>query len=60
MDILRLLFEYKADANITDSDGDTALHMTESAEIARLLIEFGADPTLKNDEGFLVRLAKPR
>jgi ankyrin repeat protein len=48
------LFKYKANVNIQDEEGDSPLHLTETEEIARILVENGADPNLKNDDGFIV------
>ena len=39
------------DLNAQDEDGNTALHFLESMEIAQLLIEAGADPTILNARG---------
>ncbi|CAO1628480.1 unnamed protein product [Jaminaea pallidilutea] len=42
----------EAAVHVTDSDGDTPLHVAEDIETATILIdEFGADPSRKNDEG---------
>lgn len=52
LDLLRtLLTTYSADANITDTDGDSALFVCESVDAAKVLIEHGCDPKLKNSEG---------
>lgn len=47
--------EYGADVNITDEEGDTPLHVVETVECAKLLIELGADPKTANKAGYLVR-----
>lgn len=39
-----------ADANARADMGQTPLHMAESAAIARLLVDAGADPELVDDE----------
>jgi ankyrin repeat protein len=39
------------DVNAKDCDGDTPLHHCDDAISARLLIEGGADHTIKNDDG---------
>ena len=39
--------------NIQDADGDTALHVSESAESTQLLLSYGADPQLCNSLGYL-------
>ena len=45
-----LLEKYKANVNITDSDGDTPLHYSNDVETANILIKYGADPTIRNDQ----------
>lgn len=52
-DLLRaVIHEFHADVNMKDEDGETALFVVETVEIAQTLIEeLGADPTVKNDEG---------
>ncbi|RKO92214.1 ankyrin repeat-containing domain protein [Blyttiomyces helicus] len=55
VDLIRLLIStYKADPNIVDADGDAPLHVAETREVAELLVELGADPVLKNQEGLRV------
>jgi ankyrin repeat protein len=49
-----LLDKYKANVNIQDEEGDSPLHVTETEEVARILMEHGANPNLKNDDGFIV------
>jgi ankyrin repeat protein len=49
-----LLDKYSANVNITDTDGDTPLHLVEDLEMAALLIAHGADPHLRNLCGLLV------
>jgi ankyrin repeat protein len=39
------------DVNAKDGDGDTPLHHCDDVDSAKLLIEAGADHTIKNDEG---------
>lgn len=54
-ELLRFLVEDRgADVNMRDPDGDTPLFVVESVRMAQLLIELGADPTVKNDEGLTV------
>ncbi|KAH9248614.1 hypothetical protein BASA83_011683 [Batrachochytrium salamandrivorans] len=54
LDLVRMLIkEYGADPNITDFEGDAPLHVIETSDAGRLLIELGADPTLRNDAGAL-------
>jgi ankyrin repeat protein len=40
--------------NVTDEDGDTPLYTVESIETARFLVDNGADPTCRNNEGLTV------
>eukprot|EP00842_Homolaphlyctis_polyrhiza_P006304 jgi/Hompol1/6675/HPOL_000132-RA len=55
LELLRLLVhKYGANINITDPDGDSALHVVETADATRLLLELGADPTLRNNDGKLL------
>lgn len=59
-DLLRLLLRYpgvaKDAVNVRDEDGDTPLFFCEDRPTAELLVtEFGADPSLQNDEGITVR-----
>jgi ankyrin repeat protein len=54
-EIVRLLIsDYKASVNIQDEQGDTALHLVEEVSTCKLLIELGADPQIRNEEGRLV------
>lgn len=47
-----LVSEFHVDVNITDEDGETALFVAESVDIARLLVEeLGAATNIKNNEG---------
>ena len=55
LDLLQLLVEkYKADLQLKDIEGDTALHLVEDLVTCKMLIELGADPTLRNNDGILV------
>ena len=49
-DTTRALLERGADASARADMGQTPLHMAESAAIARLLVEAGADPKAVDDE----------
>lgn len=61
--ILRLLVQHRADVNQQDNDGNTPLHhlagnrvmvaipIQPYQECIRLLVEAGADPLLRNEEG---------
>ena len=54
MDIVRLLLEHKAHVNKTNDCGETPLHLAcfeENEEIARVLVAFGADPDLEDEDG---------
>lgn len=53
LDLLQtLVHEFHVDPDIRDEDGETALFVVESVEIAHCLLEeLGADIAVKNDEG---------
>jgi hypothetical protein len=42
------------DINLPDADGDTPLFTVESVDAARWMVEHGADPAWRNDEGLTV------
>jgi ankyrin repeat protein len=44
------LIDSKANINIQDSDGDTPLHVCQSLDVVKLLVERGSDPTIRNFE----------
>ena len=48
--LLKFLLSVGANPNLKDNDGDTPLHVCESAEVAELLLASGADPLLLNNE----------
>ncbi|OCF45446.1 ankyrin repeat-containing protein [Kwoniella heveanensis CBS 569] len=50
-DLLEYLLSKGGDPNIQDDDGDTPLYVVESVEVARWLVEQGADPASVNEEG---------
>ncbi|CAI9722032.1 transient receptor potential cation channel subfamily A member 1-like [Octopus vulgaris] len=53
-DVLQLLIQNKADLNVTNAKGDTALFLAiqnDQMHIVRMLIEFGCEVYLKNMEG---------
>lgn len=50
-DVLRWLLENGGRTDLTDNDGDTPLHVCETAECADLLLEKGAVLTAANLEG---------
>lgn len=47
----KLLFDNVADVNITDSDGNTPLHLATNNKVANLLIAHGADINARNKKG---------
>jgi uncharacterized protein len=51
--LLRFLIKDRnGDINVQDLEGDTPLHMCELVDVAReMIVELGADVTLKNHEG---------
>ncbi|KAM0750389.1 ankyrin [Meredithblackwellia eburnea MCA 4105] len=51
IDILRYLVQQGGDVNVTDDDGETPLFVVETAEMARVLVELGADVRHTNLEG---------
>ena len=57
IDIVRLLLQYNADPNLTNSDGETALIMAiplnrlDNEGIVKTLLEYNADPNLHNSYG---------
>jgi hypothetical protein len=55
LELLEYLISIGGDINLRDADGDSPLYVVESVEMARWMIERGADPTIKNDDGLTVR-----
>ncbi|KAI9440043.1 ankyrin [Lactarius indigo] len=51
LDVLTYLISRGGDVNVTDEDGETPLYTVENIETARLLVNHGADPGLRNHEG---------
>lgn len=46
-----LLNDKSIDVNAKDSDGDTPLHHCDDVDSAKMLIEAGADHSMKNNDG---------
>jgi hypothetical protein len=53
-DLLEYLISVGGDVNLRDDDGDTPLYVVESVEMARWLVERGADVGVVNEEGLSV------
>ncbi|KAK0643337.1 hypothetical protein B0T16DRAFT_332152 [Cercophora newfieldiana] len=53
LDLLRkLVRDFKVPIDLRDEDGETALFVIETVDVARVLVEeLALDPSLKNDEG---------
>lgn len=51
IDLLSYLLSIGGDPNLTDDDGETPLYVVETIEVAKFLIDNGADPKWKNREG---------
>ena len=54
MNVLPVLLEHGADVNLGDTSGRTALHSAcfqTRADVAKILLEADADPTLTNKNG---------
>jgi len=52
--MVKFFIDKKANLNVQNQDGNTALHIAindRRAEIAYLLLQSGADDTIKNNEG---------
>jgi len=58
-DILEYLISVGGDINLRDDDGDTPLYVVESVEMARWMIERGAEWGVVNEEGLSVSLCSP-
>ena len=55
-DLLEYLISKGGDINLRDDDGDTPLYVVESVDMARWMIERGADWGVVNEEGMSVSL----
>ena len=51
LQVAQALLQRGARVDLVDDDGDTPLHFCETVELARLLIEAGADPAVQNGDG---------
>ncbi|CAG8495163.1 24245_t:CDS:2 [Dentiscutata erythropus] len=51
IELVEFLLSQGADINFPDHDGDTALHLVETVEMAQKLLDLGADPFLTNSYG---------
>ncbi|KAF2813526.1 uncharacterized protein BDZ99DRAFT_368224, partial [Mytilinidion resinicola] len=52
MELLRALIQrYNVDPNILDEDGETALFVAETVEVAQTLVQLGTHVELRNSEG---------
>ena len=53
MEFVKMLLDYNAKETINhvDIEGNSALHITSNFEIAKLSLDNGADPTIKNNAG---------
>jgi len=51
LDILSYLISRGGNVNVTDEDGETPLFLVETKDVARFLVDNGADATWKNQEG---------
>ncbi|KAG2176120.1 hypothetical protein INT43_005353 [Umbelopsis isabellina] len=51
LEMIEYLISAGGNINVADFDGDTPLFVVETPEVARFLIERGADPSHKNSEG---------
>ncbi|KAI9254646.1 ankyrin repeat-containing domain protein [Sporodiniella umbellata] len=51
LEVVKYLIEKGADVNIEDLEKDTPLFVTETVEMARTLLDQGADPEHVNEEG---------
>ena len=49
--IVKVLIQAGADVNQKSNDGNTPLMNTDSPQIAQLLLNAGANPTIRNDDG---------
>jgi ankyrin repeat protein len=53
-ELVRILIEeFKANPNIQDEEGDAPLHICQDIDTIKLLVQLGADPTLRNHENKL-------
>jgi len=57
LDLLRkLVRDFKVPVDLMDEDGETALFVIETVDVAKVLVEeLALDPSIKNDEGLTAR-----
>lgn len=48
---LKILLDSKADVNVQDASGNTALMLSENESTINLLLEYKADPNIQNNKG---------
>jgi ankyrin repeat protein len=51
LEAARILFAHGANVNAQGEDGDTPLHRAISGDMIQLLLEHGADPSIRNRYG---------
>jgi ankyrin repeat protein len=51
LELLEYLISKGGDINIADEDGETPIFTVESVEVARWLVEHGANADVQNNEG---------
>jgi ankyrin repeat protein len=59
LSVTRELLLAGADPNVQDPDGNTPLHISREKELTDLLLEYGANPNIRNKAGELPDLNQP-
>lgn len=59
LELLEYLISKGGDINIADEDGETPIFTVESVEVARWLVEHGANADVQNNEGQSVSSDSP-
>lgn len=54
LELLEYLISKGGDINVTDEDGDTPLYTVESVQVAKWMVEHGAEADVRNAEGLSV------